>query len=109
MSKFFFDDAVTTPVDVALAPTINTIQVMHLVNTTGATAYLQVFNHSAASVTLGVTAPVWVVRLGASESLVLPLPETVSIPLNSAVNGVSIAGTTTPGGAVTAAISVGLA
>lgn len=108
----FFNDAVTTVVDLngdtagLIAPTV---LYMHLVNTTAATAYLQIFKNSAANVTLGTTAPDWTIRLNANESRDITVPWSLGgegKQAGASLAALSIAGTTTATGAVTAAISV---
>jgi hypothetical protein len=96
-----FKDAVTVPVDIQQSS--RRIWGLRLVNTTAAVAYLQIFGLAAPDVTLGATIPAWVIRLQPNESLVWPFGDAVTI----GGNGMSVAGTTTPTGAVTAAISVG--
>jgi len=113
MATPFFNDAITTPVDL---PSANgRIYGMKLVNTTAAVAYLQVFALPAKNVTLGTTSPIWVVRLQPNESVVWSMPENpaeiMGPPLPSAsspTRGLSVAGTTTPNGATTAAISASI-
>jgi hypothetical protein len=66
-------------------------------------AYLQIFGLAASAVALGTTTPTWVVRLQPNESLAWNFGDAVTI----GGSGMSVAGTTTPTGAATAAISVG--
>lgn len=94
-----FNDAVSNTA-VAISPGRAGLMSLRLVNTTGAVAYLQVFNAAQPSVTVGTTVPAFVVRLGANESMVFDL-----LGLQMA-NGISMAGTTTAGGSTGAAISV---
>lgn len=75
---------------------------LRLVNTTAAAAYLQVFSAPHGQVVLGTTAPAFFVRLGANESLTMML----NMPLAVGGSGLSVAGTTAPGGNTGAAISV---
>ena len=96
----FFNDAVGAAVQVKA--TAGVLSSLSLVNTTAAAAYLQVFFKPAVGVVLGTTAPDAVVRLLASAALVLPLPA----PIGIGGTGLTVAGTTTPGGALAAAISV---
>ena len=63
-------------------------------NTTAATAYVQVFNKAAASVTLGTTTPYAVLTVPASSGIGVDSGWHV----NSGATGVSIACTTTRGG-----------
>ena len=99
----FANDAVAGTV-VQVKGAYGSISGMKLVNTTAATAYLQVFFKPSASVTLGTTTADWFIRLGANESTPwLAFPFLVGIPGGS---GISIAGTTTPTGSTGAAISV---
>lgn len=111
-TPFFNDGIAATVVDL---PSQNgRIFGLKLVNTTNATAYLQIFNLPAAKVVLGTTVAAWTIRLAASESIVWPMPENPAevggVPLPSVVNtkgyGLSMAGTTTPTGNTGAAISV---
>jgi hypothetical protein len=102
----FFNDAVAgTPVLVKPMGATS-IYLMKLVNTTAATAYLQVFAVSQANVTLGTTVPYWVIRLTANESVTAVLGGPIPALIDGA--GLTIAGTTTPGGLTGAAISVSL-
>jgi hypothetical protein len=97
----FFNDAVTTVVQVKSGAA--QIYGLDLVNTTGATAYLQVFFAPSASVILGTTAPDMTIRIAASGSKYLQFP----MPVQPAVNsGLCFAGTTTATGSTGAAISV---
>jgi hypothetical protein len=108
----FFNDAVTVPVDVPASRA--TVTAMRLVNTTAANAYLQFFNRPAAQVVLGTTPPIWVVRLSANEEIVWGLDEGVELGVLPSTGvpappaRMSVAGTTTPTGAATAAISASL-
>lgn len=74
---------------------------LKLVNTTAATAYLQLFDKAAADVTVGTTAPDFFFRLAANESVVI----STAFPYAFA-NGLVLAGTTTSTGNTGAAISV---
>jgi hypothetical protein len=105
-SQPFFNDAVTAVVQVKAGAGF--VYALKLVNTTGLTAYLQLFDRVAASVTLGTTAPKMVFRLAANESVTIPLlaPMALGQAINDGTGGISLAGTTTPGGNTTAAISV---
>jgi hypothetical protein len=98
----FFNDAVTGTV-VDLKAGAGEISSLDLLNTTAATAYLQIFNVPAANVTLGTTTAAHWIRLTANQSKTLIFPE----PLKLSGTGISIAGTTTKGGSTGAAISVG--
>lgn len=95
----FFNDAVAAT-KVVVKAAAGKLYALRLVNTTGATAYLQIFDALTANVTVGTTVPNWVIRLGANESLSLPWV----LPVDFA-NGLVIAGTTTAGGNTGAAIS----
>ena len=103
----FFNDAVGgTVVDMVSAPASPaTVLYMRLVNTTAAAAYLQVFRSAAASVTLGTTAPYWVYRLAANETLTIQRPWCLGAD-TAAQRSISIAGTTTSTGSSAAVISV---
>lgn len=102
----FFNDAVAGAV-VQVKATAGQIFNAHLLNTTAAAAFLQVFFKPAASVTLGTTAPDYVVHLGANESQTINFPsEGLGL---AAGTGISIAGTTTATGSTGAAISTSLA
>ncbi len=106
----FFNDAVTTPVDVTHSS--QRVWGVRLVNTTAAVAYLAVYNVPAASVVAGTTLAVFHVRLQANESLVMTPQDAMTVgdgllPAPSASpKGLSIAGLTAPNGLVNAAISV---
>lgn len=102
----FFNDAVAAAaVQVKAGP--GQLFALKLVNTTAAVAYLQIFDQLAANVTVGTTAPKWVIRLAASESTPIPLIVPLGIGQLQASNpGISMAGTTTAGGSTPAAISV---
>lgn len=100
----FFNDAVDGSAVVQIKSGRGFLHYLKLVNTTGTTAYLQIFKQPAAGVTLGTTTPDWVIRLAANESIerafVMPTD------LGPGATGISIAGTTTPTGSTGAAISV---
>lgn len=99
----FFNDAVAgTKAEVKGAPGF--LHAIHVVNTTAATAYLQIHDKLAANTTIGTDVPVMCVRLAANATVTIPL----EMPLQFK-NGITIAGTTTAGGAVGAAISTLLA
>lgn len=76
-----------------------------VLNTTGAVAYLQVFNKVAASVTIGTTTPTLSIGLPASSAMALSLPEE---GWNVGGTGLSLAGTTARTGATGAAIDVNI-
>lgn len=81
-----------------------------VMNTTAAAAYLQMFNRSAASVTLGTTAPDHVIPVLASGGAVISFGEGWRFPGGGVLNtALSIAGTTTRTGSTGAAIDVFLA
>lgn len=95
----FYNDAIAgTKTTVKAAPA--KVHAIHLVNTTGSTAYLQVFNKLAADVTVGTTVADFAIRLAANATFTLPL----TMPLDFSV-GVVVAGTTTSTGSTGAAIS----
>jgi hypothetical protein len=75
------------------------IYTIHMLNTTGAAAYLQVFNKQSGNVTLGTTVADYVFGLSANgmASIVLPKPKRHTV-------GFSVAGTTTSTGLTGAAI-----
>jgi len=99
----FFNDAVAgAAVNIKASGIVHLFSVK-LVNSTAATAYLQFFDKPAAAVILGTTLPVWTIRLAANETT---NPSEVAPLLVFNGTGLSIAGTTTPTGAVGAAISV---
>lgn len=104
----FFNDSVgATVVQIKANPGL--IYGLYLVEASGNTpsaAYLQIFGKPAASVTLGVTVPDFVVRLAGDQSLWLPFPVPLQI-VNS--TGLSIAGTTTASGSSGNTISVAAA
>lgn len=97
----FFNDAVSGTV-VNVASSGNALTYLRVVNTTGSTAYLQIFNVASASVTLGTTSPTATIRLNANEAAVVSPNR--GIPLLG--SGISMAGTTTATGTDSAAISV---
>lgn len=102
----FFNDAVAATV-VQVKKDAGQIFALRLVNTTAAVAYLQVFDQLAANVTLGTTAPKFVVRLAANESMTFPICVPLGIgQLQTSNPGISLAGTTSASGATPAAISV---
>lgn len=98
----YFNNAVTT--DVTVSTEAANIILLRVVNTTAATAYLQMFNAVATAVTLGTNAPTHVIRLGANESITIKFTD--DLPMNLGGTGLSIAGTTTENGNTTAALSV---
>lgn len=101
----FFNDAVAaTPVNIKING-LALLKMLKLVNTTAAAAYLQFFDIPAAQVVLGTTVPKWVIRLSANETT---NPCDVGA-IQFTGTGLSIAGTTGPGNAVGAAISVSAA
>ncbi len=113
----FANDAVTTVVQVKA--TQGVIFSLYAVNTTAATAYLQVFCKSSASVTLGTTVPDFFVRLPSTTVSATLNGGTANVPLSfpagvcglladgaTAGTGISVAGTTTATGATGAAVSV---
>lgn len=107
----FFNDAVAATVVMVKGAGVPIIHSLKLVNTTGATAYLQFFGMPASAVTLGTTPANWQIRLGANESVVISLVQPLMVPgsgVDGIGNGLSLAGTTLPGGSVAAAISVSL-
>ena len=72
-----------------------------IMNTTNAIAYVQVFNLAAAAVTLGATAPDYVIPLAANGESNILSPKGVSHSV-----GITVACTTTRGGNTTAACDV---
>lgn len=98
----FYNDAVAATVVAVKGAGAALVYWLKIINTTGAAAYLQIFNAPAASVTLGTTAPAWVVPLAANESQLIALP----FPLEFGGSGLSIAGTTTPTGNSAATLKV---
>lgn len=74
-----------------------------LVNNTAALAYLQIFDKLLANVTLGTTAPDWVIPLAANQQIVIP-------PIGQLIarhkTAFTIAGTTGRANSTTAAIDV---
>ena len=109
----FFNDAVAATVVPVKQNGPVQVYGLKLVNTTAAAAYLQMFNTPASAVTLGTTAPAFVVRLSANETVWMPMTIPLAISaagnaLNVSGGGLSLAGTTTAGGSTGAAISVGL-
>lgn len=103
----FFNDAVGGTV-VQVKAGAGQLVYLKLVNTTGSTAYLQIFDLVATSVTLGTTVAKWTVRLAGNESVSLPILVPFGLgQLNSlATAGISMAGTTSATGSSAAAISV---
>ncbi len=99
----FFNDAVSGTVVNIKSNGFADLFSVKLVNTTGVTAYLQVFAKPAASVTLGTTVPDFVFRLSANETT---NPSDIGPPLQFRGTGLSIAGTTGPGNSTGAIISV---
>jgi alpha-galactosidase len=81
------------------------IHAIHLVNTTGSTAFLQVHAKPAASVALGTDVPAFEIRLAANATFTLPL----TVPIDPGGTGIAVAGTTTSGGSSGAAVSVFMA
>jgi hypothetical protein len=100
----FYNDAVAATA-VAVKNDAGQLFALKLINTTAAAAYLQIFDVVQASVNVGTTVPRMVVPLAANESFVmlLPVPLKIGTPGKGNV-GISIAGTTTPGGNGAAAI-----
>jgi hypothetical protein len=124
---WFSDDVAGTVLEIKHGPA--TLDSLKLVNTTDATAYLQVFNLVQSAVVLGTTAPVMTIRLGANESIFIPIHAnltslsgsgsnvvnfgfssfTTTQPLTTGTaspTGLSVAGTTTATGSTGAGISV---
>lgn len=109
----FFNDAVTTPVQIKA--TVGQIYLLDLINGAAATSYLQLFWKPITAVVLGTTVPDMVIKLptnagsGFAKTIAFVVP--VGYPFGAAVTksnpaGLTVAGTTTPTGATTAAISV---
>ena len=101
-AKAFSNDAVNATKVVVKAGK-SKIHALRLLNTTGAAAYLQIFDKLTADVTVGTTAPDWFVRLAANQDLVLPLTMPVDV-----LNGIVLAGCTSATNNTNAAISVTL-
>lgn len=102
----FFNDAVAATV-VQVKAGMGQLFALKLVNTTGAVAYLQIFDLLAANVTLGTTVARWTLRLAANESVTIPVLVPVGFgQRNGTAAGISMAGTTTATGNTPAAISV---
>ena len=97
-----FNAAVTTAVQVSAVPV--DIGAYHILNTTAAIAYIQVFYALSADVTLGTTVP----------SFVIPLPASGGATLNLSGSGwrtrgpLTIASTTSPTNSTTASSYVSL-
>jgi len=106
--KAFFNDAVTTAVQVK--GTAGQVYMIDVVNTTAAAAYLQIFFKPLTAVTLGTTAPDCVIRLLASVGKTIVFTVPIGFPPAASAatqgSGLTIAGTTTPTGSTTAALSV---
>lgn len=100
----FFSDEVATPSVQAKASGTAWLYAVHAINTTGDTAYLQIFNKPSASVTLGTTAPSWVLRIPGTSSITIAFPT----PISLGGTGLSVAGTTTATGSTEATLSVSL-
>lgn len=103
-AQSFYNDAVTTAVQVKASR--GQVYGLKLINTTAAAAYLQVFFKPAAQVVLGTTVPDLVVPLAANESVVWPMDTPAG--LGGTGTGITIAGTTTPGGLTGAALKVSM-
>jgi hypothetical protein len=96
----FFNDAVAAT-KVQVKGYAGLLYALKLVNSTGSTAYLQVFHKAAADVTVGTTVADYAIRLAANESWTLLSSKPIGFD-----NGLTLAGTTTAGGNTGAAISV---
>lgn len=101
----FFNDAVAGTV-VQVKSGMGMIYALKLVNTTAATAYLQIFDLASANVTLGSTTAKMTYRLAANESVNIPLSVPLELGRTTTNAGISLAGTTTATGSTGAAISV---
>lgn len=97
----FFNDAVAGTV-VQVKSAAGALYALSLVNTTAATAYLQIFFLPSAGVTLGTTVAPLVIRLAASAAVQLSFP----VGVGASGTGLSLAGTTTATGLTGAAVSV---
>lgn len=119
--KTFFNDAVANGAVTNIKTTAGLLYSLSLTNTVNATSYLQIFFQPAAQVTLGTTAPDYVIRLppsalavGSARDIQFPVPIGGFILAGGSLGanksglgtGLSIAGTTTPTGKTGAAISV---
>lgn len=108
--RLFFNDAVTTVAQIKVSP--GQIYWLMLVNTTAATAYLQIFCKQSSQVTLGTTAPDFTIRLPTNAASGFIQPIAFPVPIGwftvggTPGSGLSVAATTTPTGATGAAISV---
>lgn len=101
--QVFFNDAVAATA-VAVKGSFGFITALKYNNTTAAVAYLQIFFKPSASVTVGTTVPDLSIRMAANESSAwIVLPSGLG---TTAGTGITLAGTTTAGGAVAAALSV---
>lgn len=99
----FFNDSVSSA-SVQIKATGAQLCALNVVNTTGATAYLQVFGKPAATVSVGTTPPDWVLRIPGTGSIALDFSTPMFI---SSGTGLSVAGTTTSTGSTPAILSVG--
>lgn len=84
-------------------PTV--LKALHLLNTTAAVAYFQIFFRTSGDVTVGTTVPHLSLGLAASAQLTLPIPER---GIRMGGNGLTVAGTTTREGSTGAAIDYNL-
>lgn len=109
----FFNDAVTAPIQIKA--TAGQIYLLDLINSAAASSYLQLFWKPLTAVVLGTTVPDMVIKLptnagsGFAKTIAFVVP--VGYPFGTAVTksnpaGLTVAGTTTPNGATTIAISV---
>lgn len=96
MSAYFADQLKAGAVDVGDSPRIRLLRVVNLDATV---AYLQFYAKPAGGVVVGTTPPVWQVAIGKSDSIVLSF-EDDPVPLASGKPGLSMAATTTAGGAI---------
>lgn len=98
----FFNDSVSTTSVQVKASGAAYLYALNVVNTTGATAYLQLFGTATAS--LGTTSPTWVVRVPGTSSVTFAS----SLPIAIAGSGLCLGGTTTSTGGTPAVLSVSL-
>lgn len=98
----FFNDAVTTAVDIKAAAR-GQLYFLKLINSTAAAAYVEFFTVPHAAVTLGTTAPAWTIHLAANEALA-PLVFPQGVDLGG--SAISVACVTAPNGATPAAVSI---
>ena len=94
-----FFNAAVAGTKVAVSSARIGVGTIHLLNTTAAVAYLQVFDLPSGSVTVGTTAAKFVLGVPASAAISVPLDVTLA-------GGCTLAGTTTAAGSTGAALAV---